>query len=38
LIENNKYAYSTPNHEQYRCEHLVIAQKVMGSRIIGGWE
>ncbi len=23
LIENNKYAYSTPNTRQYRCKHLV---------------
>jgi 2-oxoisovalerate dehydrogenase E1 component len=30
LIENNKYAYSTPNSEQYRCEHLVDRAKGYG--------
>jgi TPP-dependent pyruvate/acetoin dehydrogenase alpha subunit len=30
LIENNKYAYSTPNREQYRCERLVDRAKGYG--------
>ena len=30
LIENNKYAYSTPNSRQYRCEHLVDRAKGYG--------
>ena len=30
LIENNKYAYSTPNIRQYRCEHLVDRAKGYG--------
>jgi acetoin:2,6-dichlorophenolindophenol oxidoreductase subunit alpha len=30
LIENNKYAYSTPNTRQYRCEHLVDRAKGYG--------
>ena len=30
LIENNKYAYSTPNAIQYRCEHLVDRAKGYG--------
>lgn len=30
LIENNKYAYSTPNSEQYRCAHLVDRAKGYG--------
>lgn len=30
LIENNKYAYSTPCSEQYRCEHLVDRAKGYG--------
>ena len=33
LIENNKYAYSTPNREQYRCEHL--ADRARGYGIEG---
>ncbi len=30
LIENNKYAYSTPNSRQYRCERLVDRAKGYG--------
>ncbi len=30
LIENNKYAYSTPNSRQYRCAHLVDRAKGYG--------
>jgi 2-oxoisovalerate dehydrogenase E1 component len=30
LIENNKYAYSTPNNEQYHCAHLVDRAKGYG--------